>query len=568
MPRKAKTRPAPTVPAAPESQAAKPSAGKREMASTSTAPVGRSVSVRMYRGVLGDCFLLTLRLGGPDRFILIDCGVLQNTPSGADLLNDLPPDVVSRVTAARLGKVEAGPERIRKIVSSLLETTGGGIDLVVLTHQHYDHLSGFALAQQRFKDPKVKFGGLWLAWTEDPADPRARELNARAQQAKQALALALALGDQVKTLAGEPGSPLSVVAGLAGFMGPSSPQAISAAPDDGPSLRTTADMINFARAKAGTDRTRYLSPGEVLDPDEALGLRVYVLGPPREDARLRKDMPSSGATSEVYLTRANDAAALEAAVRAEASRRRLPAAPADNATTAHAGVDTPFARPHQRGLDLSGPDDPRQKLKESYDDPKHSERRIEDQWLSAAEALALKLDSDTNNTSLALALELPNGHVLLFPGDAQVGNWLSWYDQSYPPKPRPGESAVTVDDLLKRVVFYKVGHHGSHNATLKALGLQKMTSDRLTAAIPVVEAVAEVQGKGRRTPGAGWAMPYDQLNADLRARTRGRVVRGDGDPGDERAAFAAAASSRHPVTLHHEEVESGGLWVELTFPVE
>jgi hypothetical protein len=31
---------------------------------------------------------------------------------------------------------------------------------------------------------------------------------------------------------------------------------------------------------------------------------------------------------------------------------------------------------------------------------------------------ALKLDSDTNNTSLVLAIELPDGRVLLFPGIA------------------------------------------------------------------------------------------------------------------------------------------------------
>src|SRR5205085_6914038 len=55
-------------------------------------------------------------------------------------------------------------------------------------------------------------------------------------------------------------------------------------------------------------------------------------------------------------------------------------------------------------------------------------RRIDDNWLGAANNLALQLDADTNNTSLALAIELsPGGKVLLFPGDAQVGSWLSWH---------------------------------------------------------------------------------------------------------------------------------------------
>ena len=54
-------------------------------------------------------------------------------------------------------------------------------------------------------------------------------------------------------------------------------------------------------------------------------------------------------------------------------------------------------------------------------------RRVDDDWLGYAGQLALQLDSDTNNTSLVLAFELSGGgDVLLFPGDAQVGNWLSW----------------------------------------------------------------------------------------------------------------------------------------------
>ena len=54
-------------------------------------------------------------------------------------------------------------------------------------------------------------------------------------------------------------------------------------------------------------------------------------------------------------------------------------------------------------------------------------RRIDHDWLGYAGALALALDSDTNNTSLVLAFELTSGgDVILFPGDAQVGNWLSW----------------------------------------------------------------------------------------------------------------------------------------------
>ena len=33
---------------------------------------------------------------------------------------------------------------------------------------------------------------------------------------------------------------------------------------------------------------------------------------------------------------------------------------------------------------------------------------------------------------------------------------------------------MTATDLLGRTVFYKVGHHGSHNATMNKGGLQDM----------------------------------------------------------------------------------------------
>ena len=57
-------------------------------------------------------------------------------------------------------------------------------------------------------------------------------------------------------------------------------------------------------------------------------------------------------------------------------------------------------------------------------------RRINTDWMEAAGEFALQLDSYTNNTSLAFAIELGEpgkGKVLLFPGDAQLGNWLSWF---------------------------------------------------------------------------------------------------------------------------------------------
>ena len=70
------------------------------------------------------------------------------------------------------------------------------------------------------------------------------------------------------------------------------------------------------------------------------------------------------------------------------------------------------------------------------------------------------LDQAMNNTSLILLFEI-GAKKLLFAGDAQIENWL------YALKTAP-DSAQT-RELLADVALYKVGHHGSLNATPKTL---------------------------------------------------------------------------------------------------
>jgi hypothetical protein len=84
---------------------------------------------------------------------------------------------------------------------------------------------------------------------------------------------------------------------------------------------------------------------------------------------------------------------------------------------------------------------------------------------------------------------------------------------------------VHADDLLARTVFYKVAHHGSHNATLRERGLEKMTHEKLMAMVPVDAATAEKQG---------WAMPFEPLWERLAEKCRGRILRSDSDGPDGR----------------------------------
>lgn len=66
------------------------------------------------------------------------------------------------------------------------------------------------------------------------------------------------------------------------------------------------------------------------------------------------------------------------------------------------------------------------------------------------------LDKVMNNTSIILLFEV-GGKKLLFPGDAQIENWS--YALSKP----------AVKRMLAGVDLYKVGHHGSRNATPRSL---------------------------------------------------------------------------------------------------
>ena len=83
----------------------------------------------MYRQGLGDCFLLTFPREARPLYMLIDCGVLLGT--------------------------EGQNEWMRRVADSIRETTrirrgpsvGQRIDVLVATHEHWDHLSGFVQAE-------------------------------------------------------------------------------------------------------------------------------------------------------------------------------------------------------------------------------------------------------------------------------------------------------------------------------------------------------------------------------------------------------------------------------------
>ncbi|ACB96424.1 hypothetical protein [Beijerinckia indica] len=161
----------------------------------------------------------------------------------------------------------------------------------------------------------------------------------------------------------------------------------------------------------------------------------------------------------------------------------------------------------------------------------------------------MQLDDKTNNTSLVLAFEfVDTKRVLLFAADAQIGNWLSWQNANW----QVDGGVVTGPDLLARTVYYKVGHHGSKNATAREKGLELMKSPDLSAFIPTNKHDAQQVHWGE--------MPYDKLLTALGERCAGRVVRAD-DPwiADQVGKPGFAAPSGSIQAIDHGQ----GLWVEL-----
>lgn len=444
----------------------------------------------MYRQGLGDAFLIRIpKTGGGNFHILIDCGVfIASTNQSANM---------------------------RAIAENVKTETGAKVDLLVATHQHWDHLSGFQQAREIWDTIAIE--ELWLGWTEEPGNPVADEL--RGERTRLRIAARAAVAEM--TARGANASLREGIEQVLGFFGE--------APAAGAKRDGTDDALDYLKSRAAT--VRYGHPTDA--PRElpgVSGLRTYVLGPP-ENATLVRQSEVSSSRDEIYnLT-------LTAALDPTAPDRSTPFDAQHRLSTAQAKAQ-PFFRDHY-GFSAGA--------KEAW-------RRIEDDWLDTAGELALKLDSDTNNTSLVLAFECTSaGEVLLFAADAQVGNWLSWSDCKWTvPGPRATTRTVTGPDLLKRTVLYKVGHHGSENATLRAKGLELMTSDQLVAMITIGRKKADAQG---------WAMPYEPMFKELKKKTRGRIlIADDGLPAAaDLAGLSAAARKRF-----QDAVKVAPLWIDYT----
>jgi hypothetical protein len=497
---------------------------KKKTASKLLIPPKNGLAVRMYRHGLGDCFLLAFDKSNSKTpcYVLIDCGVHM--------------------------RQDKGSKRLGEVMTNLIGATGGKLDVVIVSHAHADHLSGFVQKGSPFINSRIEVDKFWVAWTEKDGDPQADRLRRKRGAARESIRKAVekirkrgiaAFAEQLTGL-----MDFESLAADTSLLGAKAKR----------KKRVSSNEAALEMLKQNADKVVYCEPGEThkLPGVRKARARVYVLGPPRDEVLLKRDKPGKGPGRETYLA-------------GRAEQRTFTQAPALHLGEKVGPRKDDLRHPFESALrrecrfDVKAPWRTRcpapLKIRPFYKDnyfiAEKDWRRIDTEWLDTAEQLALDLNSDTNNTSLSLAFELgpvKQGHIFLFVGDAQVGNWLSWRSQKY----KAYRRTFSADDLLARTVLYKVGHHGSHNATVRRdplhtstdhpqgepFGLELMPSV-LTALIPVDQAAVR---KRMPTP---WHMPHSPLYKRLLEKADRRVLRSDGlSPESEGISPSSSRSPR------------------------
>jgi hypothetical protein len=445
------------------------------------------VKIRMYRQGHGDCFLLAFRKDdGTPFYLLIDCGMKK----GSKIFRD-----------------------IEDVAEDIRDATGGHLDLAVITHEHEDHVSGFRSEKKVFES--LEIDKLWLAWTEDPENELANQLRARY---KDTLLGLVSAAQQLKGLGAPDRSDERVhhiIDSLLGFELSDDERGLAATDPAKIKGRTNKEGILIVKKRADArNGTVYLRPHtKPITLADLPSVRFFALGPPENEASL-KDMDPQG-EEEFHFAAAEERSFMAALAGGDEvkdahqpfeERYRIPVAEAQ-AHEAQAFF--------QEFYGLGGP------APAGNDDK--TWRRIDGDWLRSGEQFALRMNNYINNTSLVLAIELlQSKKVLLFVGDAQRGNWVSWAKESWTSKNglKKGEE-ITVGDLLGRTVFYKVGHHGSHNATMNEGGLRAMAqgefADQFVAMIPANEKWAV---NNNDPP---WYHPLKAIYDAVLKKARGRV---------------------------------------------
>lgn len=389
------------------------------------APIKRptQVSIRTYQVGFGDCFLLSFRYAdASEKHVLVDFGTTKLPPKAPKTrMIDIAENIAQRVGAA-------------------------GLHAIVATHRHADHISGFATNAKGdapgdvIRGLKPKF--VVQPWTEDPNIPtkatgpktavtsQGRHI-AMLQAMHDVARQGLMVGKNARWLDRERRGRLS-------FLGE----------DNIKNLSAVKNLM--AMGKAGTPL--YLKANDPAGFDKGLGIKIHVLGPPTVDQWAKVASQAEDRPDEFWQLRRASASFWR--FRAAAARSDIEGAQKDSKRRKPAPL---FPR-HVRALGPTFPVETRWLI--------HHARNMQAEQLLQ---IVRELDDAMNNTSVVLVFDMgtkTKAKRLLFPGDAQIENWEFALANAAHRK------------LLASVNLYKVGHHGSRNATPKSLW--KLFNNRTT----------------------------------------------------------------------------------------
>jgi hypothetical protein len=386
------------------------------------------LNIRAYQVGFGDCFLLTfyypkaVKDSEKERHVLIDFGS-TGMPKGVK-----------------------ADEQMMKVALDIKEKCNGKLDIVVATHRHKDHVSGFTTK------PDGKGTGDIIAslkptmviqpWTEDPAATDAElpvtgkkaKAKGGATDAEQGLSAATAL--HITSLDAMNRVAESMLLEVEHLNSKKFTQAMKK--DVSEQIQFLADDNKLPNRSAvenlaSMGKNHYVSFDYQLNLSRILPeVKVSILGPPTLEQHAEIQKQRSADKDEFWM--------LQAAAR---QFWGLQAATSELVKDFAVGKSRLFPNAEYH--------------KDSF--PAHYRwfiRQIRAMRGEQMLGLVRILDKAMNNTSVILLMEV-GGKKLLFPGDAQIENW---------------EYALHKDSilkLLKDVDVYKVGHHGSRNATPKTL---------------------------------------------------------------------------------------------------
>jgi len=376
-----------------------------------------------------------------------------------------------------------------EIAADIKERTGGVLDAVVVTHRHRDHLSGFGNDEAAGVIAGVQPRAVIRPWTDDP------------QAAEQASGPRV-VGERSRRFAGGLGQAQTFAEKVTeavddkarGFRKDLRELALEQLPNQ--EAITRLEEL----ARASPDGGRYLVAGGESGLEQLLpGVRASVLGPPTVDqwpqvAGQREDDPEYWLRQRGLLSRM-----LAAAETAPEDVRASASSPA-------AGIE---------------PGPVRWLVERLHAQQTHSLLRI-----------VRALDDALNNTSVVLLFQTGT-RTLLFPGDAQIENWS--YALSSP-------KAAALRAALPQVDLYKVGHHGSRNATPRN-SLLKPWEGRERPLVSLLSTMPGVHGESEAT-----AVPRKTLVEALSAL--GPLHRTDDlEPGQLALEVSASTDDENPFTV-------------------